>query len=148
MSNTNLKVLNKNLLDIGNGVIIHQVNTSKDISEGLSKKINEKYPEHYNDYINSDMFMGSIVISAINDDLGIMGFIVQDTLKDKDAKIDYQAFQMCLERLRRIYSCDETINYYMPSDLGCELVGGDWEIVSKMISDICPFITIVKSTNE
>ena len=145
MNTAKLKIINGNLLDIKKGVIIHQISTKREMNEGLAKEIKEKYPEHYNDYINSSMFMGSIVISAINDDLGIMGFIAQDTSEGKEMNTDYHAFQMCLERLRRIHSCDETINYYMPYGIGCGVAGGDWEEISKMISDICPFVTIVKT---
>ena len=134
-----LKVIEKNILDIKKGVIIHQVNNSGIMDGEITKKIVSKYPEHNDDYIRAGKFMGTIVITAVNDDLGIMGFVVQD-----GEKIDYQSFEMCLERLRRIHSCDEIIEFYMPVKIGCGLAGGDWNIIYKMILDICPFVTLVK----
>ena len=134
-----LKVIEKNILDIKKGVIIHKVNNSGIMDGEITKKIVSRYPEHNDDYIRAGKFMGTIVITAVNDDLGIMGFVVQD-----GEKIDYQSFEMCLERLRRIHSCDETIEFYMPVKIGCGLAGGDWNIIYKMILDICPFVTLVK----
>ena len=139
-----LKVIEKNILDIKKGVIIHQVNNSGSMDEGITKQIVTKYPEHYDDYIRAGMFMGTIVITAINDDLGIMGFIAQDSFGTNRLHTDYQSFEMCLERLRRIHSCDETIEFYMPVKIGCGLAGGDWNIIYKMILDICPFVILVK----
>ena len=141
-----MKVIYGDITDIKKGVIIHQVNNKRVMGAGVAKAIRDKYPEHYEDYICSSMRLGNIVCTAVSDDLCIVGFISQNGWGRVPHVIytDYIAFEECLWTLKEIHEECPEVECYMPYGIGCGLANGNWNTISKMIEEICPFITLVK----
>ena len=69
--------------------------------------------------------------------LGISGHFLADYAKQEE-KAD-----ILQEQLKEIYENDSDSEFYMPLYIGCCNGGGDWETISKMIEEICPFIILV-----
>lgn len=131
------------ILNITTGVIIHQVNCQHVMGAGLALQIRNKYPQHYQDYMNSTLKLGTLITTRINNQFGIIGMCAQQSYGRHKRQTDYKAFEQCLNQIKILHDKAPSIKYYMPYKIGCGLAGGDWDIISQLITDICPFINIV-----
>lgn len=132
------------LLDIKKGIIIHQVNNKHVMASGIAKQIKAKYPQHFRDYISSDLGIGNLVLTRINPKFGIIGMVSQDSYGRDKRYTDYNAFRLCLLRIQVLHRMNPNVEYYMPYNIGCGLGGGDWNKILLMIDEVCPFMNIVK----
>lgn len=133
------------LSDIKKGVIIHQVNNKHvfNLDCETERKIKEKYPKHYSEYMGSSLGMGNLVKTKVNNKFGIIAMVAQDKYGIHGQYTDYNSFRTCLLKIRKIYAKNINVNYYIPFKIGCYLSGGSWTDILPMIEEICPFITIV-----
>lgn len=141
-----MKYVIGNLLDITDGVLIHQVNNKRVMGAGIAKPLRALYPQHYRDYMSSDLTLGNIVPTRINTEpfFGIIGMVAQDGYgRDKQYTV-YEGFISCLVKIKALYEKNPSIKYYMPYGIGCGLAGGDWEVVSNLIHTYTPFVTLIK----
>lgn len=140
------KIINGDLLEIKEGVIIHQVNNKFVMGAGIAKIIRFKYKNHYNDYMASKLELGSVVTTRINTEpfFGVIGIVAQNGYGYNKRYTDYIAFENCLIKIAELYNKNTSINYYMPYGIGCGLAGGNWNKVLNLIIKHCPFIILVK----
>lgn len=144
-----LKVINGDITEVTNGYIIHQVNDKGVMGAGVALAIKNKFPAHYEDYKATQklvgLILGDLINTNVSKDLNIIGFISQCGLKSifNRKPTNYDAFYNCLLQLKEIYENDSDSEFYMPLYIGCCNGGGDWETISKMIEEICPFIILV-----
>ncbi len=144
-----LKIINGDITDVTSGYIIHQVNDRGVMGAGVALAIKNKFPKHFEDYKNTQRIeglnLGEIINTNINEDLNVIGFISQSGLKSMFNRkpTNYDAFYNCLLQLKEIYENDTESEFYMPFRIGCANGGGDWGIISNMIEEICPFVTLV-----
>lgn len=144
-----LKVIDGDITEVKSGYIIHQVNDKGVMGAGVALSIKNKFPKHFEDYKNtqriSGLILGEIVNTNINEDLNVIGFISQSGLKSifNRKPTNYDAFYNCLLQLKEIYDEDSDSEFYMPYLIACANGGGDWGIISNMIEEICPFVTLV-----
>lgn len=152
-ADSKLIIVNGNILNVKEGMIIHQVNNCGKMASGLAKSIRAKYPSHYNDYMDlynkapkdsnnplkSSALLGSYVDTKINN-LTIRGIFAQDGYGRDKQYTSYELLEKCLKDIAAL-NLDAV---YIPYGIGCGLGGGDWNIVSSKILEILPSAIIVK----
>lgn len=131
------------ILNIREGIIVHQVNCRRVMGAGLAKKIRELYPEHYMDFMSMAPALGKVFTTKVEKNLYIAGIYGQDRYGRDGCYTDYDALRRGLKRIRVIAQQLE-LDVYIPYGIGCGLAGGDWNIVYKMIEEEIPTATIVR----
>lgn len=154
-----LKEIKGNLLDIKDGIIVHQVNCKGVMGAGLAKQIKDKYPvvyKDYKDYINfmkqnnlGDFLLGTInSTSLMNPRITVYNFFAQQNYGVKIQQTNYKAFERCLQALLKRFEnskiSPKDVNIYFPLGIGCGLAGGKWEIIHDLIEKYIPTAIIVK----
>lgn len=144
-------IIDGDLMDIKEGIIIHQVNNKHVMGSGIAKAIRAAYPQHYTQYMNDkELKLGSVVATLVTKSpiFGVVGFVSQDGF-GRDGKIytKEDAFTRCLLTVKAMHDKNPKIEYYMPMGIGCGLGGGNWDSIYKIISTHCPFIIIVKKSD-
>jgi len=143
--------LEKNILDIENGIICQSVNCQKVQGSGLAKQIRDKWPDVYSGYIEySNRFrmdferLGEYHIVQVGKKLAVLSIFGQ-LFYGNDGKrySDYSAINSALKSIARDrYYMKET--YYFPYKIFSDRGGADWSIVSKMIEYYFPNAIICK----
>ena len=162
-----LTVIKGNILDIAEGVIVHQGNNCGIMGAGIAKQIIERHVQVFKDYfseyknqlelydnLNKQKFygkkaikewLGDGIITKITDSLSVLTIIAQDGLGSGGCYTDYSAFRKCLEDIKKSYEqANGEVKFYMPYGIGANLAGGEWVIIEDMIKEICPFVILVK----
>jgi hypothetical protein len=139
-----MEIIEGNILDITNGVIVHQVNNRHVMGAGLALQIKRKYPKHYDDYNASLLGMGDCVHTKINERLIIVGMVAQNGYGRAQQYTSYRSFVECLKWLIGTHKIYPNIPMYMPYGIGCGLAGGSWAIIESLIEEYTPFITLIK----
>lgn len=143
-----MEIIDKNILDINTGFIFHQVNCQKRMGSGLAAQIRSKYPQVYDDYMNT--------CCAIKNDFELLGRYVQTETNsgvivvscfcqlyygfDGRRYTDYCAVRRVLEQLKGTH----TNRYHFPFGFGAGLGGGDWDVVKRMIQYYMPNAIVCK----
>lgn len=131
------------ILNIREGIIVHQVNCRRVMGAGLAKKIRELYPEHYVDFMNTTPALGKVFTTKVEEGLYIAGIYGQDRYGRSGCYTDYDALRRGLKRIQVIAQQLE-LDVYIPYGIGCGLAGGDWKTVCKIIEEELPSATIVR----
>lgn len=141
-----MKILNGDITEIKYGVLIHQGNNKGVMGAGVAKALKTKFPQHFKDYKASSLELGSLVCTRINPKLGVVAMISQDGYGRAKKKVytNYDSFRECLNQIKDLHSKCENVEFYMPFNIGCGLANGDWNVISAMIEEVCPFITLIK----
>lgn len=142
-----LNIINDNILNMKEGIIIHQVNNRGVMGAGLAKQIRSLYPQHYNEYKMNKLQMGTLIITPINDKLLIIGIVAQDGYGRDKRYTDYKAFNECIDKLY-ILSTQCTLPMFIPYGIGCGLAGGRWNLIYEILSNKLPNATLVKLDNK
>lgn len=138
-----MTIINGDILEIKKGIIVHQVNCQYKMGAGLAAQIRKKYPNHYNDFINTKPELGNIVITKINKNLFIVGIYGQYYYGKIGTYTDYLALKKGFERVR--YLMNKTnLDVFIPYKIGCGLAGGTWDVVKQIIENTIPNCYIVK----
>ena len=132
-----MDILYKDICDIKNGIIVHQVNCRHVMGAGVALAIRRKYPKHYSDFMSKSATLGDIVVTKINNSLYIVGMYSQLNYGSKVRQTDYEAMKICLDKIIDFRKAHKLV-VYMPYGIGCGLAGGDWNIVSEIILDRLP----------
>lgn len=120
------------------GLLVHGCNAQGKYNAGVAKTIRTLYPSAYFDYMRrfdrEGYKLGDIVFTVIDNDLTIASAITQNYYGRNPAVqyVDYNAIRLIFARLRRyceVYSIDK-IGF---PKIGCQLGGGNWEIVKQII---------------
>lgn len=134
-------ILIGDILNVKNGIIVHQVNCQYTMGAGLAKQIKQKYPKHYYDYKNTKPFMGNIVITEISKSLYIIGIYGQNDY-GRGLKTNYEALEEGMKKVNE-FRMLKNLPVYIPYKIGCGLAGGDWEIVKNIIKNTIPTAKII-----
>lgn len=151
-----MRVIEQNILDVKEGIIVHQVNCVGAIG-GLAKAIFDKWPTAKRDYLSyvnmgshriCDEFSGMlgdmqhIIINSYRSDiaggLSLVNLYAQDNISYNKRATNYAAFGSGLIKLYSLSSVYDYKPIHFPYKIGCGLGGGDWNIISAMIDDIFP----------
>lgn len=132
------KIIERDILNITNGLVLHQVNCQKVCGAGLAKKIADKYPYWKFIYKQCNKSVGDIHFVNITDNLKIVNLYAQDNY-GKGLQTDYSALKTCFGKfMENYYLWYYPQPFYLPYKIGCGLGGGDWSIVSEIIFETMP----------
>lgn len=136
-------IINKDITTVTNGAIIHQVNCQYKMGSGVALEIRNKYPQHYNDYLASELYIGKLVITNCGS-VAIIGMCSQDRYGNNGVYTDSTGFENCLNQIASLKVQYPDLDFYMPYKIGCCRGGGNWEEISCLIEKITPFIILCK----
>lgn len=152
-----MKIINGNILDMTDGIIVHQVNCKGVMGAGLALQIKNKWPIVFKEYTEHIKYrferlkqhpLGSINGTSVSKSLIIYNFYSQDNYGRNGRQTNYEAFEKCLIGLTKRFENSKitvgSIPVYFPYGIGCGLAGGDWKVISKMIEKYFPQAIIVK----
>lgn len=145
-----MNIINKDILTIDEGVIVHQVNCRKAMGKGIAFSIRNKYPNVYIAYKARPTW-----------NLGDVQFVCVEYYKNaKPKKIicnlagqDGYGYGMCFtnytalrEGLKKVNEFSNKFEYqiYIPYKMGCGNAGGEWQKVLKIIKEECSNAIICK----
>lgn len=141
-----MEIINGDILNVKEGIIVHQVNCIGVMGAGLASQIKHNYKQHYDDYINKynlvvnkNDLLGKTVTSRINEKLYIVGIFAQLDVGTDKRYTDYGALEKGLDTLawlrNKILEIDQhtKLNVYIPYGIGCGLGGGDWSVVEQIL---------------
>lgn len=121
--------------------ICHQVNCFGKMGSGVAKVIREKWPKVYEEYRNiisatlSTPLLGSIQeVEAENGQKIINMFAQSGYGYDGERYTSYDAFWMCLEKIKKLAAPHSTIAF--PYKIGCGLGGANWQVIFQMIVQV------------
>lgn len=137
-----INVIDKDVLEISSGVICHSVNCQGKFNKGLAKKIREKYPNVYEEYM--DLCKKVVVpryrldlIQRVNvsDSLTVVNLFTQLYYGDSTKTgVDYNSYDAWTTILTRRLKIFENETLYFPYKIGCGLAGGNWNLIASLIS--------------
>lgn len=146
-----MKVICGNILDIKSGIIVHQVNCKGVMSDGLAKDLREKYPiifPRYEEFCKSGLLRpGMVQFVKVDENLYVCNLAGQDSYGRDGRYTDYDALTTAFTKLHYI-GLERSLPIYIPYKMGCGLAGGDWEIVSSLITDWCPWAIVVQLVED
>lgn len=145
-----MKPLQKNILTVEHGIILHQVNCYGKFNKGLAKSIREKFPKVYLEYLEyvqnktPEELLGTYNDVRINDLLIVVNCFSQKNYGN-DGKLytNYIAMETIFRNVYREY-CLDRYPFYIPYGYGCGYGGGDWNKVSEIIEKTIPEAIICK----
>ena len=123
--------------------ICHQVNCQGKMNAGLAKKIREKWPQVYINYMEKFQktdssiwhnFLGDVQIVSINENKNpkfIINLFAQNRYGQKGRYTSYDAFWICLNQIAKLIPKGSSIAF--PYGIGCGLGGADWKVIYTMI---------------
>lgn len=151
-----MKIIEKDILTVKNGVLIHQVNCREKMGSGIAKSLKDKWPIIFHNYsflcrnYNSNYLLGKIdpvLVSTQNGELWVVNLFGQDSY-GKDGKLytNYQAWETALAKLFQYTNVSKKLpqQVYLPYLCGCGTGGGDWDIISEKIDHYFPNAIICK----
>ena len=154
-----LKVIEKNVLTVEEGIICHQTNCQGVFGAGLALQIKNKWPivfEKYYDYcfhcqdnaefgIIPEKLLANFQLVDVSDKLKVCNVFGQLGFGRSTCQTDYKALDTAFMRLRRYLGhINSTDQMYFPFKFGCGLAGGDWGVVEPIIEKHFPNAIVCK----
>jgi O-acetyl-ADP-ribose deacetylase (regulator of RNase III) len=144
-----IRVVKGNLLDATEIVIAHQVNCQKKMNSGVAKAIREKYPEVFDEYLNTEPKLGTVGYISV-DGRYVANMYAQDMYGyDGKQYTNYDAFRMCcrciVSHCRYLEKCinkkseyfDTNVNIKysvaMPYKIASDRGGADWDKIMDIL---------------
>lgn len=133
------------IIETDSDVIAHGVNCKGVFGGAIAKRIWEKWPEVYNNYMDKFLRLswklGEIQITHVGPQPNpekklIVNMAIQENY-GHDAKIvyvDYPAISVCLDKLFK-YCKEKNLSCSLPK-IGCGLTNGDWRTIEKIIKEV------------
>lgn len=151
-----LKVIDKDITSIEEGLVVHQVNCIGKMGSGVAGQLRKKYPKIFSsyssivrDYIKNgeeSPILGTVNIVIINDKLSIVNAFTQYFYGyDGKQYTDYNAIVNAFGRLKLVNYKNRPV--YIPFNYGCGLGGGDWNVVDSIIEKVYPEVIVCKLPN-
>jgi O-acetyl-ADP-ribose deacetylase (regulator of RNase III) len=132
---------------VGNGrkLVIHVCNDCGKMGSGVARALYEKWSmvraEYYGWYkhLNHSFKLGNIQGVRVEDNIAVINMIAQKDIKTVDGvpPIRYEALRKCIQKVAEL-AIKYKASVHCPFLLGCDLAGGKWEIVEKIIiEELC-----------
>lgn len=150
------KVIFGDILDIKEGIILHQVNMQGHMGGGIALQLANKHIgllDQYIQYIENlkvaegpgwkHRILGTVSFFNAGDDVIIGNCFSQYTSQIHGSLTSYDAIIKCFLNVREIFANDEI---YIPFQYGCGIAGGNWKIVHEIAKDFN--ITVVARTSD
>jgi O-acetyl-ADP-ribose deacetylase (regulator of RNase III) len=125
-----INYINGDLLKVTVGIIAHGCNAQGVMGSGVARSIRTKYPEAYLDYLLMPKKLGEVSLVQVSKNLQVASCITQQ-FYGRDPKVQYvsyPAIEECFSKLPK------DIPIHIPK-IGAGLANGDWEVISKIISN-------------
>lgn len=128
-----------NILDVKEGVIIQQVNCKGVMGAGLAKDIRNKWPIVYKKYKEREWSPGDVAFVSIDTNLYVCNLAGQYHYgREKGVCYTiYEAVELGLTKVNH-FCIAQKLQAYIPYKMGCNLGGGDWRMVEKIINKVIP----------
>ncbi len=139
-----MRIIQKDITTIKEGVIGHQVNLKGVMGAGLARQIKNEWPIvyiRYKDWIDMGPSLGDILAVSVSPTLHVVNLAGQDNFGSKGRDTNYRALEEALDKFH-MYSQYVNLPEYLPHGIGCGLAGGDWTLVKDCVDAICPRVTI------
>lgn len=140
-----MKLVEQDILTVKSGIILHQVNLHGVMGGGIAYSIAQKWPHvcaDYEQYCKSvENPFGNVLFSIVNGDADLyVGNCFSQMEKEINGTLtDYEAVRKCFSFVK----CHASyMDIHIPYQYGCGIAGGDWKIVSKIISEVLPMATV------
>lgn len=129
--------VNGDLLNSDYKIFCHQVNCQNIMGGGLAKQVKIRYPEVYEAYHERNpKYLGAIDWIHTNDGRICVNMYAQNYFGHDMRYTDYIAFVDCLLELEDYLSAvPKEYKVAFPYKIGCGLGGGDWNVISALITD-------------
>jgi O-acetyl-ADP-ribose deacetylase (regulator of RNase III) len=141
-----MKLIFGNLLDIDEGIILHQCNTQAIMGKGIASFLVNKYPklkkatmQHVGmaHMLEQEVF-GTVFLFPVSDNLSIGNCFSEvgmcSNRKPGDpANTSYDAVIKCFNYVKEFNT--ELREVYIPFKYGCGLAGGNWNIMLEILKD-------------
>lgn len=143
-----MKMIDGDILDIDDGIIIHQANCMKLAGTGIALQIRNKFPEFYRDLQNDKPALGNVLLTfpATAPKLTIISIYSQLSVGRHTPQTNYESFAECLLKVAA-FAAQKKKQVYIPYRIGCGAGGGNWDKVSALINELLPTAIIVKLPN-
>ena len=121
--------------------IVHGCNAQGKMGSGFAKVVKEKYPQAYEDYLDSykedGLLLGCTYSTCVEEDLYVVNAITQEFYgRSKGRYVDYYLIESCFRELVKEFEFDKVFGYsvrvHYPK-IGAGLAGGDWNIIEVII---------------
>lgn len=136
-------IKNGDLLKSDCNIIIHQANCMGKMGAGIAKQIARVYPEAY--VADKEFYipvgnrerLGKYSVASTQNGKRIYNMYSQFHY-GRGLQTDYDAFEQAFRMILidAIHSGINDIKIGMPYGIGCNLAGGNWDVVSKIIEKI------------
>ena len=152
-----LSVIEKDLLDITEGMVVHQVNCRGRMGNGVAAPLRVNYPiiykkyiELYNEYLESGetiKILGTAQIVPISDKLRIVNAFTQFNY-GYDGKLytNYEAIREVFTRLKLVNIKKTPV--YIPYKYGSGLGGANFSLVQQVIESVYPEVIVCKRLGD
>lgn len=129
-------------------IIAHGCNAKGIMGSGVAKAIKETYPQAYQKYADqyrsNGLPLGSIVWCYTKNKI-IANCITQDAFgSDGKRYVDYDAISSTMEEIDQYFLMLKANNFVSREEMkfaipriGAGLGGGDWEIISDIMNEVC-----------
>lgn len=126
------------IFDSGYDMIVQQTNCRGVMGAGLALQIKRKYPEVYDQYLldfrQGRLKLGYVGIYKTKDNKYIACMCAQDYYGRDQRQTDYEAFEFCYRKVLQLANSMNIRRISIPGYIGCGLAGGNWSIVSNIMS--------------
>lgn len=138
-----------NFFTAGTDVIMHVCNCQRVMGSGIALEVKRQYPEAYFAYKTAFLGLGELPLGTISyaelpDGRLIINLHAQRFYGgDGRRYLDYEALYKCLgEAYEIVKEKNPKALVGIPYLMGCDRAGGDWKIVSAMISAVFHDVSI------
>ena len=140
-----MKIINKDITSITEGIIAHQVNCTDHIGSGLAKALITKWPfiktayHEWCDTYELEKRLGSVQLLSAADNIYVANCFSQFD-KGYDGKLytNYKAVETCFKTLNLMNKTAYGTQIYIPFKYGCGLGGDSWEVIEEIVDTFCP----------
>lgn len=144
-----MKTVDYNILDVGNGIICHQVNAKGVAGAGLALDLSGRYPSAMQEYKKTRPQLGACQLVKVQEaerPLYIANLVGQNSYGDQVRHTHYGALAHALMDLNKLIALYQlrALDVYFPYKMGCGLGGGSWEVVFELLEYFFPEDTICK----